>query len=145
MTSFHFRLEKVLEWRRIELEQEEARFRSQSDALAAIDRRRAELEAGGIRAEVQVREWNPLAGNDLTALSAYRAHVRRSESRLSAERQACQGALAERKVALLEAQRRCRLLERLKERRHAEWREGVDRELQELASESFLARWNRER
>ena len=90
MTSFHFRLEKVLEWRRIELEQEEARFRSQSDALAAIDRRRAELEAGGIRAEVQVREWNPLAGNDLTALSAYRAHVRRSESRLSAERQACQ-------------------------------------------------------
>ena len=79
------------------------------------------------------------------SLSIYRAHVRRSESRLAAERQACQRALAERKTALLEAQRRCRLLERLKERRHAEWREGVDRELQELASESFLARWNRER
>jgi flagellar export protein FliJ len=143
MTPFRFRLEKVLEWRRIQLEQEEARFRHQSDALAAIDRSRAELEAAGIRAEVQVREWSPLAGNDLAALSAYRAHVRRSESRLAEERQACQRELAARKRDLLEAQRRCRLLERLKERRFGEWREGFDRELQELASESFLARWNR--
>ncbi len=145
MTQFRFRLEKVLEWRRLQLEREEARFRSQADALAAIERSRAELEAAGIRAEAQVREWNPLAGNDLAALSAYRAHVRKSEIRLAEEREACRLELAARKRTLLEAQQRCRLLERLKERRFAEWREGLDRELQELASESFLARWDRGR
>ena len=145
MTQFRFRLEKVLEWRRLQLEREEARFRSQADALAAIERSRAELEAAGIRAEAQVREWNPLAGNDLAALSAYRAHVRKSEIRLAEEREACRLELAARKRTLLEAQQRCRLLERLKERRFAEWREDLDRELQELASESFLARWDRGR
>jgi hypothetical protein len=42
---------------------------------------------------------------------------------------------------MLEARRRCRLLERLKERRLAEWTSARDRELEEVASESFLARW----
>jgi hypothetical protein len=42
---------------------------------------------------------------------------------------------------MLEARRRFRLLERLKERRHEDWRLARDRELEELASESYLARW----
>jgi hypothetical protein len=145
MTSFRFRLEKVLEWRRLQLEQEEARFRQQAAALATLDRSRAELQAAGIRAEVQVREFRALAGADLSALGAYRADVRRRETSLADQRQECARELASRQQALIEAQRRCRLLERLKERRLAEWREGLERELQELASESFLARWNRER
>ena len=45
---------------------------------------------------------------------------------------------------MLEARRRCRLLERLKERRLAEWTTARDRELDELASESYLAKWNRQ-
>ncbi len=145
MNAFRFRMEKVLEWRRLQLEQEEARFRQQAAALSALDRSRAELEAAGIRAEVEVREFRPLAGADLRALGAYRVDVRRRETRLADQRLECTRELAVRQQALLEAQRRCRLLERLKERRLAEWRKGLDRELQEVASESFLARWNRER
>jgi hypothetical protein len=44
---------------------------------------------------------------------------------------------------MLEARRRFRLLERLKERRLAEWRLALDKDLQELASESYLAGWAR--
>jgi hypothetical protein len=145
MTPFRFRLEKVLEWRRLQLEQEELRFRQQTAALAALDRSRAELEAAGVRAEEQVREWMPLSGADLGALGAYREEVRRRERQIAGQRRECVQAMAARQKVLLEAQRRCRLLERLKARRMEEWREGLDRELQELASESFLARWNRER
>jgi hypothetical protein len=43
----------------------------------------------------------------------------------------------------LEARRRCRLLERLRERRWTEWQLARDRELEELASDSYLAQWNR--
>ena len=46
MKSFHFPLEKALEWRRVELELEEAQFKRQSAELAEFDRRRAEIEAG---------------------------------------------------------------------------------------------------
>ena len=46
---------------------------------------------------------------------------------------------------MLEARRRCRLLERLKERRLAEWTAERDQELEEMAAETYLARWSRGR
>jgi hypothetical protein len=42
---------------------------------------------------------------------------------------------------MLEARRHFRLLERLKQRRLEDWRLAGDKELEELASESYLARW----
>ena len=145
MKPFRFRLEKVLEWRRLELAREEAQFRQQTAALAAIDRSRAELEAGGIRAESEIRQMRGVAGSELCALDAYRLEVRRGQARLAEKRRECERLVAERQRALVEAQRRCRLLERLKERRLDEWKHELDHELQELGQESFLARWNRER
>jgi len=41
----------------------------------------------------------------------------------------------------LEARRRFRLLDSLKQRRFEDWRLARDKELEELASESYLARW----
>jgi len=48
---------------------------------------------------------------------------------------------AEQRKVMLEAQRRIKLLERWEERRHAEWKAAHDRELDEIAAESFLANW----
>jgi hypothetical protein len=45
-------------------------------------------------------------------------------------------------AALLEAQRRLRLLERLKERQRGKWKVECDRELDQLASDAFMAKWN---
>lgn len=144
MSPFRFRLEKVLEWRRLQLERAEAEFRQRASALAQIDRTRAELQDKENRTIGQVREWNPVSGRDLESLGLYRADVRSQQERLANRRCACERDLAESQRNLLEVQRRCRLLERLKERRYAEWHAGLERELQELASESFLARWNRD-
>jgi len=143
MTAFRFPLQKALEWRQTQLELAEACLRQQSAALAQWDRARAEMEAAGIRAEVEVRDWSPVAGRDLAALGAFRLRVRRREKEIDAQRLACRQELAVREAAMLEARRRCRLLERLKERRLAEWQSASNRELEALASESFLARWTR--
>ncbi len=62
---------------------------------------------------------------------------------LALKRLECQKELAAQQAALVEARRRCRLLERLKERRATEWRSAADRELEELASDSYLAQWAR--
>ncbi|HUI53648.1 MAG TPA: hypothetical protein VLY04_01665 [Bryobacteraceae bacterium] len=142
MTPFRFPLQKALDWRRTQLELEEARFKQQAAALADLDRERAELEASGIRAEVEVRHWQPLNGRDLAALGGFRLQVKQRQAHLAARRAECQRDLDARHAAMLEARRRCRLLERLKERRLAEWQAARDRELEELASESYLARWN---
>src|SRR5207247_1889869 len=103
---------RVLGWRRTQLELEEARFKQQAAGVAALDRARAEIEAEGIRAEVQVREWNPVAGRDLGALSAFRMRVKSREAQLALQRVECVRKLAEQQKAMLEARRRCRLIER---------------------------------
>ena len=143
MKSFRFSLERALEWRRAELEQAEARFKQQTAELAAIERQRAESEAADLRAETEVRAWRPVSGEDLAALAAFRTGMRRQWELLQARRLECERTLAERQKEMMEARRRVRLLERLKERRLAEWRADFDRELEQQAAESYLAQWGR--
>jgi hypothetical protein len=141
MTSFRFSLERALEWRTAQLEVEEARFRERAAALAAAERARTEMEASAHRTELEVRSWNPKSGVDLAALGSFRLYARSRADELARERAACARALAEQETRMLEARRRCRLLERLKARRLAEWTAARDRELEEMASESYLAQW----
>ena len=141
MTRFHFPLEKILQWRRTQLEMEEAKYRQSLEAVAAIDRAHAEVEAAAVKAEVEVRRRDAVAGCDLHALGDYRLHVRSRQGALAARRVESSRAAAAQQAAMLEARRRCRLLERLRERRLAEWKAAQDRELDALASESYLAQW----
>jgi len=143
--TFHFPLERVLGWRRTQLEVEEAKFKHESAALAELDRLRAELEASGIKAELQVREWDPVTGRDLAALGDFRLRVKAREAEIAVGRAAQVRKLSAQEGAMLEARRRCRLLERLKERRSGEWQAAANREVEELASESYIAQWNRRR
>jgi hypothetical protein len=139
MTSFRFRLEKVLAWRRTQLELEDAKLKKHIAAVAALDRARAELKATAIRSESEVRRWNPIVGQDLAALSRFHVHVQDREKELAERRREAVQQLEAQQQALQEARRRCRLLERLEERRLTEWQAAADRELEQLAAESYLA------
>jgi flagellar export protein FliJ len=141
MTAFRFRLQKVLDWRHTQLELEEARYRQAIAAVAEIDRARAALAAEGIHTEAEVRSWNPVTECDLAALGEFRLHVRARDADLASRRAAGVKELEARQAAMLEARRRYRLLERLKERGLAAWTAERDKELEQLASEAFLARW----
>jgi hypothetical protein len=143
MKSFQFPLEKALHWRRTQLELAEARLGQQLAVLADLDRARVELGAMARRTEVEVREFRPLGGSDLSALGSFRLLVKVQERQLATRRVECEKELALRQTAMREARGRCRLLERLKERRHAEWQSACDRELEELAADSYLAQWAR--
>jgi hypothetical protein len=136
-------LRKVLEWRQTQLEMEEIKFKREAAALAEIDRRRAECEPSGIKAEVQVRAWVPVTGRDLEALSSFRLRVKARKAEMAIERAAQVKKLEAQEAAMLEARRRSRLLERLQERRAGEWRTGENRALETTASETYLAQWNR--
>ncbi len=142
MTSFRFPLEKVLRLRYTQLELEEARFRRQAAELATLDRALAEMEASAIGAEADLRAQKVVTGRDLAALGGYRMAVKEREEQIVQQRDACRRLVAERQAAMMEARRRFRLLEKLKERRLGEWEKARDRELEEIASESFLARWS---
>jgi flagellar export protein FliJ len=141
MKRFEFRLQKVLEWREKQLEIEDARYKQQMAGIAALDRARAGIEAAGVQAEMQLRSERAVSGQDLAALAGFRLHVRTRAIEIAAQRAEAQKRLEAQQLVMLEARRRCRLMERLKERRLAEWQTACYRELDDLASESFLARW----
>ena len=143
MNAFRFPLEKVLDWRRSELDLAELKFQRLTAAVAAVDHALAELETAGIRAEILVRDWSPVCGRDLAALGSFRTNVRKKNAELAARRVECEARLAAGRGEMLEARRRLRLLERLRDRRFEDWRLARDKELEELAAESYLARWTR--
>jgi flagellar export protein FliJ len=143
MNTFQFPLQRALDWRRTQLKLAEARVEQQLAALAGIDQARAELDAMGHRTEVEVRQFQSLEGGDLSALGSFRLAIKVRGRELAAKRVECQNELAARQAVMLEARRRCRLLERLKERRWAEWQSAAGRELDELAADSYLAQWAR--
>ena len=145
MESFRFRLEKVLELRRKELEAEECRLKRQAGALTDLDRMRAAVESKAAQEEQRIRTSGAVTGEDLAAFAGFRRQVSGRLKALAAQRTECLRLVQERQRAVTEARRRARLLERLRERRWEEWRTARDRELEELAAESYLARWNRER
>jgi DNA repair exonuclease SbcCD ATPase subunit len=144
MKSFHFRLERVLDWRRMEMEQAEMAFKQQSAALAELDRQRAETDAADLRAQLEVRAWRPVWGGDLAALGAFRAESQKRQQKMQVRRAECEKQLAARWQAMMEARRRLRLLERLKERRLSEWRAACDSELEQQAAEAYMAKISRQ-
>jgi hypothetical protein len=143
MTGFRFRLEKVLAWRRTQLELEEAKFQQRTLEVKELEAERARLAAAGTRTEAEVCAWSPLAGSDLAALESYRRYVTGQEKQLAVRTEEARQRAAEQQKAMFEARRRCQLLERLKQRRMEEWQSAANKELEELAAESYLANLSR--
>jgi flagellar export protein FliJ len=143
MSGFRFSLEKALDLRRLQLQLAEARFQQQAAALLELDLNRREMRTSRTDAEAQVRDGRQSQGRDLTALGTFRVRVQGEEKDLAQRYAEGERKLEDRRAAMLEARRRCRLLERLKERRSSEWNAARGREIEELAAESFLAQWNR--
>jgi hypothetical protein len=144
MRRFQFRLDSVLGWRTVELEIEEGRLEQLFAERRNWDAQALAVEDGR-RDAARVLTAETLDGQQLAAFSFHRRHLEREAGRIAGRRADCEKriALQQRKVA--EAERKIRLLERLKERRLAEWTIEFNRELEAQASETFLSKWVRGR
>jgi hypothetical protein len=143
MKDFRFSLQKVLQWRQTELELREIQCKRRAAEVAALDGAREGLRSAADRAEREIRKRDAVDGSDLAALGSFRQQVKKKDGELAARRSEAQKKLEEERRAMMEARRRCRLLERLGERRRKEWEAGRDKEVEETAAESYLARWVR--
>jgi flagellar export protein FliJ len=125
---FGFRLERVLGWRRTQLDLEEAHLKTMHAALAALDRERAELEQGRAEAGRNLICRSHVDGTDLLFLAGYRVAIDLQCERLTARRREEESAIVAQQQKLLEARRRCRLLENLRERQLEEWKRESERQ-----------------
>ena len=145
MQAFHFRLEKVIAWRRTELEIEQYKVRLLCVELERIEQSRARLTAERVVAHHEILRARRIDGADLNAHAARLVYFDGQDRTLLRRRSEQEQLIAEAHKRLLEAQRRLRLLEKLRASRHAQWKTELNREIETFAAEAHLARWNRER
>jgi flagellar FliJ protein len=143
MKRFRFRLESVLKWRQLQVGLEQERLQERFSELRALERRAAALEAGKLEAEQSVLAAKEVEAGALAALDAHRRWVAAERERLAQAAQDCQRRIDEQRAKLLTAERNLRLLEKLKQRRLAEWTAAVEKEYQTLAEEAYLGQWRR--
>lgn len=141
MPPFRFRLERVLEVRRREEDRERIAF---AEATARRARAREVLEARRRAYRRTLEEEAARASFRVDELLA-RIHHRERQLRdiLEAERdlESATAAWAEARARLVEARKKRRLLERLRERRYAEWRLEEERREQGILDEVGTVRF----
>jgi flagellar export protein FliJ len=145
MARFQFSLEKVLRWRVVELTGEEAKLKALVQEQLHLQTLLAEVSAERSNLISSLGGMPDLRGDDLRTLTACGLRLRRNAENLAQQLLRCGRDLDKQRRKYSEAKRRVRLLEELKDRRMQEWKYEEATLLEELASESFLASWNRDR
>jgi len=145
VTRFDFSLEKVLRWRTVQLAAEEIKLKRLLQEQRQLQTLGAELGVEKTRLLSSLGTFGDLRGEDLHAAGAYSLLLKRHAKKIAQQLARCEKDLAIRKKKYQQAQQRVQLLEELKKRKLTEWRAGEARELETLASEAYLAAWNRDR
>jgi hypothetical protein len=141
MQTFRFRLAKVLEWYTHQYEEEERRFTVCLAALADAQKAIATLQAQRLSIENEMVARKAIPAPDFVALGLYRIGSKKRELELNAVRAQREAEVQAQRVRMQAAQRKVRLLEKLRERRVAEHVYAETRELEELAADAFFAKW----
>jgi hypothetical protein len=145
MQRFQFRLDRVLDWSRKQCGMEEGRLAACLALVQDTDRKIEALRAerAAIDRELLTRPAIPAA--DFFNLGRYRTRAGKEELELGEERRQRLQSAAEQRVRVQQAQQRVGLLEKMRDRRLAEYSIAADRELEEAAAEAFLVRWSQTR
>lgn len=138
MKKFTFPLGRALDWRTAQARVEEAKMERLYAELRAIDSNEAALLRQ--RAEAERSVLGGASGADLAALDSFRRFSVAEHTRLEKLRADCSSRIAAQIQAVANRRRDARLLERLRDNRHAAWTREFDREIDAQASEAFLAR-----
>lgn len=141
MKPFRFSLERVLEWRREELEKEETALRALSAERERLQARRRMIEESLEAEQRALIRSASVSSQTLAALESWKGWVRAEIRRLDHHAQELERRITTQRLRVLEAQRRVKLLERLREKARRRWTAEWNRELENFAAEAYLARW----
>ena len=141
MKKFTFTLEKVLAWRRIQVQIAEAELERLHAELRGVDAAQKHLQQEGERVERDFLEAASATAPEFVALGEFRKHVDEEETRIAKRRVEMAETIAQHATLITAKRRDLKLLEKLKEQRLHSWTEEVNKETAQLAEESYLARW----
>lgn len=144
MKTFRFPLQRVLEWRAVQLRVEEEKLAGLQQRLTSLLEMREKLAAERNRSQSHLFAAGTAAGSDLQSWALYQARLVKQQELVSAQLLQCEKLILEQRQRLLKARTDHRVLERLKERRWRQWVSLNDREVEDTAAEVYLSKWSRE-
>lgn len=145
--KFQFRLEPVL---RLRLRDEENAKRELGAAVAREQKERDALQALQDELSVEVSSQTQARSDVIWAQgqALYLEWALAQNGRIAAQRRICveaSQAVQTARAAVVEARRAVQVLEKLKERRHEQWKLELSRKEQIFTSEVAAQRWQRQR
>jgi len=143
MKAFQFPLQRVLEWRELQMRTEEEKLSTIQNKLAEVLHRENALTAAQLNAEMNVLGRPVVEATEFRALAAFQLRIRGEKVSLVAVRKNLEIQISEQRKRLLKVRKDCKVLENLKERRKKAWTYLHDRELENTAAESFISNWAR--
>ena len=147
MKRFEFRLERVLKWRKSELETEQARLEKLLQALRQLEHELSQFRAVLQEAEKELicraEAGEPIDPWRLLAVGSYRQYTRVREQLIGGRIVDLQQQICEQRDRITRAWRRHQLLERLRERAWEQWQVEAGRELEREVNELTILGWGR--
>jgi flagellar FliJ protein len=144
MKTFRFPLQRVLEWRALQLRVEEEKLAGLQQQLVSLLQLREKLALERNRSESHLFASGAAAGSELQSWALYQARLAKQQEILKAQLLQCEKLVLDQRQRLLKARTDHRVLEKLKERRWRQWVYLNDREVEDTAAEVYLAKWGRE-
>lgn len=141
MKKFRFPLERLLNYRRARLADEQARLERILAEQRALRERRAALEREDRTIREILRRMPVLTSAELEAAAAFRLYAEAELVRLISAEGELASRLERQREALLSARREVEVLERLREKKREDWRRELDREMETQVAELVIARW----
>ncbi|MCS7023399.1 MAG: hypothetical protein NZV14_01255 [Bryobacteraceae bacterium] len=143
MKRFRFELDPALRWRKQRLDLHQAKLQQLNWELGRVRAASQQLASDYQQAEAFTRSHSEINAADLQALAAYRYAIDERQRQLRRqEAQLVEDVERQRRLWMEEA-RQLQLLEKLKQRKRQEWSQQLAREIDQQASEAYLAQWKR--
>jgi flagellar protein FliJ len=138
MKKFHFSLDGALRLRRVGLRSAEVKLK---ELIAQEQRIRRSIQAIAVerRDANAYIEQHPGDIPALRALPPYLLGLEMRRANLNKSLETVAGSVRHQQAIVAEFERVVKLLEKLRQRRVAEWQKEMDREIEALAQESWLA------
>jgi flagellar export protein FliJ len=147
MKRFQFPLDRVLRYRHLQAEAEEAKLQAQLTRLRQLEERLELIDREGARTEEAVRQSlvppHEVRSEDMVTYPNYRSVLARGKRGLEQERQRRLAEIERQRANVLEAYRAREILERARKQALDHWRAEYTKEQDAMAGELYLTQWRR--
>lgn len=147
MKRFEFSLERVRQFRKLQLETEQAKLEQARARLESVEAMIAELNRQRSLADDVSRRVRSNPGSvsmsDVAGHAQFATYLQRMEHALVSRRAQALAEMEQQRRVLLEARKKYEMLDRFRSASRSAWQVEFAREQENMAGELFLAKWNR--